>query len=688
MNIIGYPMFDDLPSSVNCLDKRLKVLNSKSYFGGLGLVHNTSDPYSNLFDALMDFLPRNNYALLISNLHTIAIVKRNETYMVFDSHPRSANGRADANGKAIALFYEDATKLHKGVLDLIYSTGATCSSAFELIPLEVMNDNVVPENNSSIQKSTLTKRTPNESTTTDINGNKKPNHQEIYNKYQQNYSRKRQRNIKRNAERRQTYKKKKISLTDLDTHSSRYDMDFVPQSSEKVTMEQCESRNQYSKIQEKEDPNSEQCDLNKIQYSRSTKTTNIINSNAQSFIESTNKLCEPNENVSTTKKAVKQQKHTRKSIVNFDFEACNNLGVKQQSIDDNNNKCVTKSTKKVPSTKTSLNRLCESNVNVRTTKEAVKQQKHTRKSIVNVDFRACNNLGEIQQSLDNDTNNKCITQSTINVPSTKVMKYKKRRLVNVSETKDSSETKPTIAECMTLQNKRSVNIEFDSCLTRFFNDIRNGPIYPCACCTRFMYKTSVVIFKENRDQIIDPDLISKCIPFESDNTRQYICRTCDSSIKKSKVPAQALANRLEVEPIPIELSLLCHLETQLICQILPFMKIVSLPTRSQRGLRGHVVLVPSNVNQTVSCLPRPSSESQIIALGLKRRLNDNHCVIKQFIRPVLVNKAIDYLKMHNERYSNVIINDKWETQSKLDNPYFWDTVVKTIDTQQCMDELN
>lgn len=56
--------------------------------------------------------------------------------------------------------------------------------------------------------------------------------------------------------------------------------------------------------------------------------------------------------------------------------------------------------------------------------------------------------------------------------------------------------------------------------------------------------------------------------------------------------------------VPQSLKTLSSLEKQLVSKIIPFMKILSLPKGAQHGLKGQVVLVPSNVQQTVSSLPR------------------------------------------------------------------------------------
>ena len=88
------------------------------------------------------------------------------------------------------------------------------------------------------------------------------------------------------------------------------------------------------------------------------------------------------------------------------------------------------------------------------------------------------------------------------------------------------------------------------------------------------------------------------------------------------MPPQSQANRLSLFEIPIELKTLCPLESQLISRIIPFMKIVSLPIGSQRGIKVQVVLVPTDLSKIAPALPRSTNDFQFITLSWRRRLTD------------------------------------------------------------------
>lgn len=116
------------------------------------------------------------------------------------------------------------------------------------------------------------------------------------------------------------------------------------------------------------------------------------------------------------------------------------------------------------------------------------------------------------------------------------------------------------------------------------------------------------------------------------------------------------------------------------------MKILSLPKGAQHGLKGQVVLVPSNVQQTVSSLPRNTSDSQIIALHLKRRLSDKVAFSKQYIRPQCVNDAFACLQQINKNYEDITVNKAWAAESESQDEELWKSACVSPFKETC--EIN
>ena len=87
--------------------------------------------------------------------------------------------------------------------------------------------------------------------------------------------------------------------------------------------------------------------------------------------------------------------------------------------------------------------------------------------------------------------------------------------------------------------------------------------------------------------------------------------------KKGRLPSCSEANKMGFPYKPDVLNL-TTLEERPISPCIPFMQIRELPRGGQMSIHGNIVNVPSDVNSTVHCLPRPISESQTIPIKLKR----------------------------------------------------------------------
>ncbi|CAF4213724.1 unnamed protein product, partial [Rotaria sordida] len=93
---------------------------------------------------------------------------------------------------------------------------------------------------------------------------------------------------------------------------------------------------------------------------------------------------------------------------------------------------------------------------------------------------------------------------------------------------------------------------------------------------------------------------------------------------------------------------------------------ISLPKGGQKGCKGPVICVPSEVQDTANILPRHPSKSAFIRLKLKRRLNYRGWYKYQMICPDRVRSALRILCEINENYKNIKIDDN-------DYDYFnWD----------------
>ncbi|KAE8277087.1 hypothetical protein D5F01_LYC25124 [Larimichthys crocea] len=138
--------------------------------------------------------------------------------------------------------------------------------------------------------------------------------------------------------------------------------------------------------------------------------------------------------------------------------------------------------------------------------------------------------------------------------------------------------------------------------------------------------------------------------------QEWICYSCDDHLRRGNLPTIAVANKLELASIPLELAELNVLERQLIAKILPFAKIVALPKGQQRAVHGAVVCVPSEVEATVNCLPRPSSDAQLLQVKLKRRIKYKGHQYFYTVNMKNVLAALATLKDMHSEYKDVSID--------------------------------
>ncbi|KAK3921489.1 ATP-dependent DNA helicase [Frankliniella fusca] len=113
---------------------------------------------------------------------------------------------------------------------------------------------------------------------------------------------------------------------------------------------------------------------------------------------------------------------------------------------------------------------------------------------------------------------------------------------------------------------------------------------------------------------------------------------------------------------PEVLQGLTQLEERLLAVRQPFMKIIELSKYAgpQYGLKGSCVNVPTELNSTVSILPRNLTDSETILIKLQRRMKDKVPYSYDLIRPERVYKAAKFL-VETEIYKkhNITLDSDW-----------------------------
>ena len=216
---------------------------------------------------------------------------------------------------------------------------------------------------------------------------------------------------------------------------------------------------------------------------------------------------------------------------------------------------------------------------------------------------------------------------------------------------DATEKQNIVSRVQSNKNahKKSVEHDLEYKISVFQKRIKEGPYYICSVCNRLLYRKTVINLNKqiyNTQQNLFTDI-------KSFDDKHYICKTCHSKVLKGQVPCQAVCNKLCVDDLPPELSLLEKLEQILIAQRIVFEKIIVMPKGQQRKIKGAICNVPVECDQTCKILPRPPERSGIIMLKLKRKLEFRGHVYFQAVRPEVLLNALNWLKINNPLYNNI-----------------------------------
>uniref|UniRef100_A0A669CL00 ATP-dependent DNA helicase n=1 Tax=Oreochromis niloticus TaxID=8128 RepID=A0A669CL00_ORENI len=216
------------------------------------------------------------------------------------------------------------------------------------------------------------------------------------------------------------------------------------------------------------------------------------------------------------------------------------------------------------------------------------------------------------------------------------------------------------------------NSLMNEAISRFRSNIKSAPSYVCTVCLKASFPNQVKICKRNNyskhqtvaQQCLTGKFVHVCdeacndhCSFPVERKKEYICHACHSSLKSGRMPRLAAVNGLDLQDIPAELCDLNILERHLIAKCIPFAKIIPLPKGRQRLIRGNVVCVPSEVQQTVDSLPRLRNQSQIMRIKLKRRLCYKGHQLFQTVTWSKLIQALRKLKQIHPQYTDIVIRD-------------------------------
>ena len=137
---------------------------------------------------------------------------------------------------------------------------------------------------------------------------------------------------------------------------------------------------------------------------------------------------------------------------------------------------------------------------------------------------------------------------------------------------------------------------------------------------------------------------------------QYICKTCDTKLKKKKIPCHAVWNKLQLFQFPDHIPHLNKLERVIIGKRILFSKIIIMPKGQFAKIKCAICNVPIEADTIYNILPGGIDSNGLIMLKLERKLCYRGHVLFKSVRSDVVQAALNYLKQNNPLYNNVEIN--------------------------------
>ena len=230
-------------------------------------------------------------------------------------------------------------------------------------------------------------------------------------------------------------------------------------------------------------------------------------------------------------------------------------------------------------------------------------------------------------------------------------------------------------------------------IKKFRKECQHGPIFPCVCCKKTLFKRSVRILdklsklesKLRKNGTYFKYLDTTYHPFDEDeplkrawkrskrvrkineslriNGNFHLCWNCSRYLEKKEMPPTCFKNSLDYDEIP-ECLKLTDLEKQLIVKDLIFIKVRQLPKTRMDAINDRVVNVPiedDDIIKQVNSLPRTEKNSGMVTVKLKRKLGMKNYHKMGRIRPEKIYEALVYLKKNHPDYKNINISncDEW-----------------------------
>ncbi|KAK3931236.1 hypothetical protein KUF71_025380, partial [Frankliniella fusca] len=499
-----------------------------------------------LHDAILCFFHNFHYGIFTCQVESIAVMKIENEYYVFDSHKRCKNGLRDgANGAAVLVCFADINELiiH---LKALYRCSRCCSAPtavcsscqFSISPLIITNVTNITyhaQSNANANSNVNNKRVSQLELARNAKKNKKTN-------------KLLQKNKKVPAKKQIIVNNETPSSSPAELIDKIYDLRIRP------------TQVKYERTPEMKAKNVEQiCKrYNTDVLVKKTKSKQVKEKyqNDKSFRESHSKKMHEKYNTNESFKISHSKKMQEKMREKYNTDESFKISHSKKMQEKMQEKYNTDDSFKISHSKKMQEKMQEkynTDDSFKISHSKKMQEKMQEKYNTNDSFKNSHNTN-MKQKYQTDANyhNKLLSNAKNSYQS---LQGSKRKLNYQNLYHASKKTKISLQE-------------------RFNEQKREMPTVICTCCAQLFFKKSTV---HELTLKIDKSLrISDVCIYRShlqENESGNVCSTCANHLKKGKVPHFAVVNGLLFEPLPEELTGLTTLEERLVSARIPFMQI-------------------------------------------------------------------------------------------------------------------
>ena len=180
----------------------------------------------------------------------------------------------------------------------------------------------------------------------------------------------------------------------------------------------------------------------------------------------------------------------------------------------------------------------------------------------------------------------------------------------------------------------------------------NGFGSPCDVCQRLWFRRDLANAKDSHFCILSP-------VFEDASSYFRICKTCERSLDRNKMPTISTSNGFEYPNKPDFLPPLNPVSSRLISPRLPFMSIRRLRRDGAYSILGQVINMPVDVDNMVNQLPRQLDDDYCINVNIKRQLIHKSSYLSDHVKKRELKVWLNYL-VNQPLYKFHNIKIEWE----------------------------